>query len=169
MALQTSGAISFSQIVTEFGGAGQHAMSEYYALAGLGVTGIPASGAISFSTFYGKSNQVTTSVWVSSGYNTTSWVMTIGSTYNVYNPTIYVRKINSSGRYFFNWGGIIPSNTYVYTTTMNYNGYQYRRGASHSHGSATQPRWYIQQWQYQTNWTDTSGYVDTITTVQITT
>ena len=48
MPLQSSGAISFSQIQTEFGGANPVAMTEYY-----GRPSIPAAGVISASNFYG--------------------------------------------------------------------------------------------------------------------
>jgi len=53
MALQTSGAITLSQIATEFGGSSPHSMSEYR-----GVDGTPSTGAISFSNFYGKSSWI---------------------------------------------------------------------------------------------------------------
>jgi hypothetical protein len=52
MALQTSGAISLANIQTEFGGSNPISLSEYYGAA----SGIPASGAISVSSFYGTSN-----------------------------------------------------------------------------------------------------------------
>ena len=51
MALQTSGAISIMDIVTEFGGTIPHGLSEYYGVA----TGIPSSGSIDISDFYGAS------------------------------------------------------------------------------------------------------------------
>lgn len=51
MALQSSGQITLNDIATEFGGAVPHALSEYYGVA----TGIPASGMISVSDFYGAS------------------------------------------------------------------------------------------------------------------
>lgn len=51
MVLQSSGAISLYDIQTEFGGSTPISMSEYYGAA----SGIPSSGTISFSNFYGKS------------------------------------------------------------------------------------------------------------------
>ena len=66
MALQTSGSLGFSEIVSEFGGANSHSLSEYYPLVGQGVTGLPSSGAISFSDFRGKDKDVITSTWVTS-------------------------------------------------------------------------------------------------------
>ena len=63
MTLQSSGAISLSQVQTEFGGANPISMSEYYA-GGANVPGstsgvngaVPASGTISISKFYGTSD-----------------------------------------------------------------------------------------------------------------
>ena len=63
MTLQTSGAISLSQVQTEFGGANPISMSEYYA-GGANVPGstsgvngaVPASGTISMSKFFGTSD-----------------------------------------------------------------------------------------------------------------
>ena len=51
MPLQTSGQISLADIATEFGGTTPHSMSEYYSAA----TGIPASGTLEMSDFYGAS------------------------------------------------------------------------------------------------------------------
>ena len=59
MALPSSGAISFSQIQTEFGGTNPISLSEYYnTTSGLGLgisstSSIPSSGAIAVSNFYG--------------------------------------------------------------------------------------------------------------------
>lgn len=51
MPLQSSGAISLSDIQTEFGGSNPIGLNEYYAAA----TGIPGSGTISLADFYGAS------------------------------------------------------------------------------------------------------------------
>ena len=56
MALQSSGAISLSQIAAEFGGSVPHSMSEYR-----GSGGTPSTGAIDFSDFYGTSSGPATS------------------------------------------------------------------------------------------------------------
>lgn len=50
MTLQSSGTISFADIKAEFGGVDPISLEDYYAIA----TGLPTSGAISFSDFYGK-------------------------------------------------------------------------------------------------------------------
>jgi hypothetical protein len=51
MALQASGQITIVDIVGEFGGTAPHALNEYYGVA----TGVPTSGQIALSNFYGKS------------------------------------------------------------------------------------------------------------------
>jgi hypothetical protein len=57
MALQLSGAISLSEVQVEFGGENPISMSEYYGVD----SGVPASGSISLSQFYGASSAET--VW----------------------------------------------------------------------------------------------------------
>lgn len=52
MTLQSSGAISLANIAGEFGGSTPHSLSEYYSAA----SGIPSSGTISISQFYGKAS-----------------------------------------------------------------------------------------------------------------
>lgn len=59
MTLQTTGAISLSNIQTEFGGSNPISLNEYYAGGGYvpaGTSGVPSSGTISINQFYGKSN-----------------------------------------------------------------------------------------------------------------
>lgn len=51
MPIPGSGPLSLTDIQTEFGGTNPISISEYYGAA----TGVPASGAISFSNFYGTS------------------------------------------------------------------------------------------------------------------
>lgn len=62
MTLQSSGAISLSQIQSEFGGSNPIGLAEYYRGGSLvpshgNTSGIPSSGTISFNQFYGKSAQ----------------------------------------------------------------------------------------------------------------
>lgn len=61
MTLQSSGAISASQIQTELGGANPISLSEYYSGGAYTPAGAgpPSSGTISFSNFYGVSAQAT--------------------------------------------------------------------------------------------------------------
>ena len=59
MAIQASGAVSLSNIQTEFGGSNPISMSEYYRSGTYipsGATSVPTSGAIDISDFYGASN-----------------------------------------------------------------------------------------------------------------
>jgi len=64
MPLQSSGAISFVNIQSEFGGVNPIGINEYYLngssgyVSGSGATGIPTSGQISINQFYGKSKVV---------------------------------------------------------------------------------------------------------------
>lgn len=61
MPLQTSGSISLLNIQSEFGGSSPTAISEYYrggSSVPSGTSGVPASGAIAVSDFYGTSNVV---------------------------------------------------------------------------------------------------------------
>lgn len=51
MALPSSGPLSINDIVAEFGGAAPHGLTEYYSAA----PGVPASGALAISAFYGTS------------------------------------------------------------------------------------------------------------------
>lgn len=55
MALQSSGSISLSNVAGEFGGTTPHSLSEYYGSD----SGVPASGQIKLSEFYGASNILT--------------------------------------------------------------------------------------------------------------
>ena len=62
MPLPVSGAISLSQIQTEFGGVNPISLSEYYRGGGLTTpnnTGVPTSGTLSLSNFYGAVRQFT--------------------------------------------------------------------------------------------------------------
>jgi hypothetical protein len=65
MVLQSSGTISLSDIQTEFGGSNPISISEYYAAA----AGLPASGEISISDFYGLSFDTTPPVITLAGAN----------------------------------------------------------------------------------------------------
>lgn len=72
MALQTSGAISIGDLRTEFGDTASSSLSEFYRGGSLvpntaSNTGVPTSGAIALSDFYGASQAVTISVGRSAG------------------------------------------------------------------------------------------------------
>jgi hypothetical protein len=62
MVLQSTGVISLANIQTEFGGSNPISLNEYYLngvyTTGAGAVGIPTSGQISLSSFYGKSKVI---------------------------------------------------------------------------------------------------------------
>lgn len=65
MALQSSGTISIQDIVDEFGGTAPHSLSEYYrggTYVGSSNTGVPTSGTIALSDFYGAAAGVVVTV-----------------------------------------------------------------------------------------------------------
>jgi hypothetical protein len=178
MALPTTGAISLSQVVAEFGGVAPHAMSEFYALLGKGVTGLPSSGVFNCSQFYGKSNQVITSVWTASGYNTSSsaWVMSSGSYIAAGDSNAngnWIQWVISGTAQPRIWGPALNS----YITTASYGGQLYRRYAAgdYSYNQGGGNGWanvwsnLVQHYLATTTWTDTSAYQNTTTTAQITT
>jgi len=104
MALQTSGAISLLNIANEFGGSAPHSLSEYYGAA----SGIPSSGAISISQFYGKSAQTfhtSTAGGINAFFGGYSWSVPSdnnGSFTFYYSPGI---PVSSSVKFFTENGG----------------------------------------------------------------
>ena len=108
MALQTSGAISLANIQTEFGGSNPIAISEYYGAA----AGVPTSGTIAISHFYGKSSQFsftissdTTNASLSTLATAAGWdgssalVATINSGVYVYSTSTGTPALTVSGSY----------------------------------------------------------------------
>ena len=177
MALQTSGAISFSQIAAHFGGSGSHSLSEYHALAGKGVSGIPSSGSISFSHFHGKSNQVTTSVWVSSGYNQTTLVDQ-GQHYDGDNFSYYIQadshrhQITIRQSPFGNPTGFWRLNIYGNNAgrgTLWVGDWRFSSGSYGNTARDSSRYYYARVHKNVTSWVDTSGYQNQTTTAQITT
>jgi len=74
MALPSSGTLTIADIAGEFGGSAPHALSEYYRGGSLVPNvsqnnGVPTSGAISISDFYGATNYVPLSI-----LGSTTWV-----------------------------------------------------------------------------------------------
>ncbi len=78
MAIASSGAISISDISSEFGGSGARSLSDYYAGAGLVASlltdtsgnAVPSSGTIKFSDFYTTAKFVAGSFTTLSGNST---------------------------------------------------------------------------------------------------
>ena len=158
MALQGSGAISMAQIAAEFGGNGSHSLSEYYPLVGMGVSGLPSSGAFSFSQFHGKSNQVTTSVWVSSGHNTSHnvWEYRNSGSYNFWRSFYNTRR--NFWNYVGNWQEVGRlRNTNVSSVTIGIWTYM-------GHTSSG-----VKRYRVVTTWVDTSSYQNQTQTKRIST
>lgn len=100
MTLQSSGSISLNDIAGEFGGSVPHSLSEYYRSNGLTTdnnTGVPTSGLITFSDFYGAQTQYT----LTSAGNVNG---------EAQRQEITVSNFISSGGIF-----IIPSNIWVWS------------------------------------------------------
>ena len=117
MVLGSSGQISFSQIRTEMGGSGQVSLSSYLSngtTGARGVTGIPSSGTIQFSHFYGK-----TAIPVTSGliakYSGESWngSTLVDETGGTYNSSAATGTINVGAN------GLNGSKTYLYGNTSS--------------------------------------------------
>ena len=82
MALQTSGQITINDIITEFGGSAPHGVNEYYrggSYVGSGNTGVPTSGEIQLTDFYGASARDPALTSASSAYTGTSGTFSIGN------------------------------------------------------------------------------------------
>lgn len=133
MTLQASGAISLADIQTEFGGSNPISLSEYYRDGSYsdginipsGETGIPASGAISFSDFYGTSNVSATTYYSSMS----------AESYESDTPAIASADLQvfySSGNIDVRFSGgdtVSPANdTIVYRISNAPSGYTVKRG-----------------------------------------
>lgn len=112
-ALQSSGAITLAQVQSEFGGSNPISMSEYYRGGSYvpshgGTTGIPTSGQISMSQFYGKQDenpqptywQATLgtgnfSLIASTSYGYSTYIFTYGSLSDI-TPTVGTQLNGSS-------------------------------------------------------------------------
>jgi hypothetical protein len=175
MALQTSGSLGFSEIVSEFGGASSHSLSEYYPLVGQGVTGLPSSGAISFSDFRGKDKDVVTSTWVTSSSSVTDWVLRYTGAGGYGSQASY--EGNNSGLHIWNgaataagWGsgnyiGFVGNPHIV--GSIRYRSGGFVETISNDNGSRNYYQLLVDS--YDTIVTDTSGYVDIATVAAITT
>ena len=103
MTLQSSGAISLSNIAAEMGGSTPHSLSEYYKGGGLvgnhsNNPNIPTSGAISFSNFYGANNTApgNSTATMNAGSHTDS--QKFQTTYNGYSAdNVYISDNSNTG------------------------------------------------------------------------
>lgn len=111
MALPSSGAISLSDIQTEFGGSSPISLNEYYAggtYVPAGTSGtygaVPSSGAISIQNFYGTSKAV----------------LTIPTTTQTVSTTAF--KSWTSAYAGFNFDGTVAGRYYAYNSTSTSGG-----------------------------------------------
>jgi len=165
-----------ANIASEFGGAGSHGLNEYYPLAGKGVSGIPASGKISFSHFHGKSNRVTERQWVESGHNET-YLAYLGQRYNdngfyhyLENDTkTYRTYVRSGYTYFGSPTGYWRQRSRYKALTVWTGDYRYTRGSYKTQARDGSKYYYLRVDKNETRWVDTSYEEETTTTVRITT
>jgi len=116
MAIGSSGALSFSDIQTEYGGSNPISLSEYYAGGSnvpSGISGdngaVPSSGVIAISKFRGTSNVVDIALTISSTVQNYNIYANRGGTYaaGVSNITLTINAIvgsASSGQYALDTG-----------------------------------------------------------------
>ena len=111
MPLQTSGQISLADIATEFGGTTPHSMSEYYSAA----TGIPASGTLEMSDFYGASAAATGFTLTSNQQDFDARAFLIAQGWNgsdavtlTIDTGVYVYA-SSTAAFAFDMGGLYPN------------------------------------------------------------
>tara|TARA_R110002074_G_scaffold163350_3_gene322334 strand:- start:894 stop:1412 length:519 start_codon:yes stop_codon:yes gene_type:complete len=172
MPLSTDTTLSFAEIAAEFGGTRPHSINEYYALAALGVTGIPTgeegSKTFSFGTFRGKSKNVTTSVWTPSSSTSSAWVSAGTVAYTEASASHSYGGLNHQMQ--VGWG---PSATqYRHVTVVTFAGsHRYvRYGAGTVDNREGQNASYaVRRDNWVTTTTDTSSYVNTASVAQITT
>ena len=175
MALQSSGPISLSQIQGEFGGSAPTSLSEYYGAAG----GVPSSGLISCSDFYGTSDlkpDWATSIPDPTDSSTLNYIVfsgTLGSpnadVYYFNNDTvggfISYAGVNSYGENVVPWAGgsgNIDSqyNAIMITTRVNPNDWAYFKWTVYSNSGAS--NWYVSNpvWSpFTPNGYDTAYYL----------
>jgi hypothetical protein len=131
MTLPSSGRISSSQIQNEFGGSNPISISQYYGLD----SGVPSSGPIKFSDFYGKIINATRDIGSTQNFNAANdfvyYATVVGgkkTASNVYynnQPVKYYISVNGvvgatdTGSYAFDMGAF-PSGTQIYLTNNNY-------------------------------------------------
>jgi len=103
MALQSSGAISLSNVQTEFGGSAPISISEYY-----GSDTVPSSGTISLSDFYGTSNaQPDQASFLYNPVDDTylSYIV-LGGVLGASNGDIYYLNTDNDGQGIVTYGGV---------------------------------------------------------------
>ena len=103
MALQNNGRLTLSDIVQEFGGSPPHKLSEYYGVAG----GVPASGRLPMSVFYGKSNIVYHTLGGGGSINLQSFLASRGQTNGKAYITVTGHRVaDNTGTYAIDSGNL---------------------------------------------------------------
>lgn len=130
MTIKSSGSLSFTEITNEFGVASPVSMSNYYGLD----EGIPSSGQIKFSDFYGKMINATRILGESQNFNART-DFTNATIVGGFKSAATVFSNNQSIKYYITVNGIIgssdtsstafdtgswPSGTKIYLTNNNY-------------------------------------------------
>jgi hypothetical protein len=108
MALQSSGPISLLNIQDELGGSNPISLNEYYGSA----TGVPASGTLSLSTFYGKIKPVNFNVTIVQCMDASSTIFYDGA------GRFYIESREPSGNIHTGRGdcGGLPQGQILYVT-----------------------------------------------------
>ena len=136
MPLQSSGAISLSQIQTEFGGSNPISLSEYYSAA----SGIPSSGTISMNQFYGKSGGPDDTYFYTY-FNGSSTVIPHGQAYNTWLNLF--RNATSATTLYFYFGSTSTKPAPTYTVTVGVQNYRTAVSGTGTYGSGTATSPYI--------------------------
>lgn len=125
MALPSSGPLSLLQIATEFGGSAPHSLNEYYAAA----PGVPTSGPISISHFYGKSKGFVFTRTISadtSNYNlraqavAAGWDQALPLLADITVASGVVVSANATSAYAFDTGSSFPAGSSLKLTNNGY-------------------------------------------------
>ena len=116
MTIKASGSLGMNEIAAEYSGTTPHSLSEYYTAPGL-----PASGAISFADFYGKSDLYTTSATTTyiTYFNTsqlTSYITSYLTSYLTQRQTLDTAIEGYRWTYFYT--SRTTSHVTSYTTTV---------------------------------------------------
>ena len=135
MTLQSSGAISLSNIAGEFGGSTPHSLSEYYRGGGLvpNITpnnSIPTSGQISMSQFYGS----TATLPIDNNISCTVQTYTVGTGKNAF--TVYGANSSMSDGSVVTNNGTSLSIANVEISSFGLTGISFNFGGGSNSGSA---------------------------------
>lgn len=144
MALQSSGAISFTDLQTEFGGVHPISLSEYYrtnGLAGGGAPLVPETGAIGLNDFYGAQAAIVVNI-TGNASNVNLLTLAQAEGYSTSDTTPVIVNINSgvtisgSGTRAITTGGFNANSDLTINISGTINGYTGSNGGTSQNGSA---------------------------------